>query len=95
MPKVASRKLTMTSRFVAMRTPSTTPTLTEDVVRRFAETFDQVVSVTFLAGLQLCVLGLIGEYLGRLFDEAKGHPLYLVDRVRPPGADDEPGAGQP
>ncbi|MCX7868430.1 MAG: glycosyltransferase family 2 protein [Terrimicrobiaceae bacterium] len=37
-----------------------------------------MVAILFVGSLQLFVLGIIGEYLGRLFLEAKGRPLYLV-----------------
>ena len=40
-----------------------------------------IVALTFLSGVQLLFLGIIGEYLGRVYEEVKARPLFVVDRV--------------
>jgi polyisoprenyl-phosphate glycosyltransferase len=40
-----------------------------------------IVVMTFLSGMNLLFLGLVGEYLGRVYEEVKRRPLYVADRV--------------
>ncbi|MGH6822090.1 MAG: glycosyltransferase family 2 protein [Methylocella sp.] len=50
-----------------------------------------IVSITFFAGIQLLSLGIIGEYIGRIFAEVKRRPLYLIEErvgIGSPVADD-------
>jgi len=48
-----------------------------------------IVVVTFLAGVNLCFLGVIGEYVGRIYEQVKARPMYVIDsiiRSDPPGS---------
>jgi polyisoprenyl-phosphate glycosyltransferase len=56
------------------------------------------VLVSFLSGVQLLTLGVIGEYLGQVLEETKRRPLYLVaqqeiPQLGEPGPDDQKSAG--
>ena len=47
-----------------------------------------IVVMTFLSGTNLLFLGLLGEYLGRVYEEVKRRPLYVVDQIVRAHADD-------
>lgn len=46
-----------------------------------------IVIMTFLSGMNLFFLGVIGEYVGRVYEEAKARPLYVIRRVIRAGRD--------
>lgn len=41
-----------------------------------------LVTITFLGGVQLTVIGMVGQYVARIYDEARARPLYLVREAR-------------
>ena len=51
-----------------------------------------LIAILLMGAIQLLSLGIIGEYLGRLFLEVKGRPIYIVEGVYEDGADAPPKA---
>lgn len=41
-----------------------------------------ILTVLFLGGIQLFFIGVIGEYLGRIFEEIKDRPIYLISEEK-------------
>ncbi len=49
-----------------------------DVVKGFTT---PTIAILFLGGVQLISIGILGEYIGRVYDEVKARPLYIVEKV--------------
>lgn len=58
------------------------------VLHRVPEGFTALIVVmTFLSGMNLFFLGVIGEYVGRVYEESKARPLYVIDKLIREGHD--------
>lgn len=49
-----------------------------------------MVAIFLMGGLQIIMLGLLGSYIGRIFTEVKGRPLYSIDYITPDLGDPTP-----
>lgn len=57
----------------------------EDLLRGWTST---IVAVTFLGGVQMIAVGILGEYLSRIYDEVRQRPMFVVQDIDGPAARD-------
>ena len=57
--------------------------LNDDAVPGWAST---ILPIMMLGGIQILSIGVIGAYLGKIYDEVKSRPRYVIDKVTQPGA---------
>ena len=43
-----------------------------------------MLTIMFFGGINLLAFGVIGEYIGRMYESVKGRPLYVMESVYPP-----------
>lgn len=48
----------------------------ESTIRGWTSVF---IAIVFLGGVQLISVGILGEYIGRIYEESKNRPIYIVD----------------
>jgi len=45
-----------------------------------------MLTIMFFGGINLLAFGVIGEYIGRMYESVKGRPLYVLESVYPPAS---------
>ena len=53
------------------------------------------ITIVLIGGMQLIAIGLVGEYVGRVFDESRDRPAYFIAEEIPAAESDVPGAAEP
>jgi hypothetical protein len=70
--------LTVFATWARFTAPENLPEFMSEIPAGFTA---QLVAISFFAGVQLMFLGVVGEYVGRIFEEVKGRPSFIVESV--------------